>query len=393
MSKSFLPYDAKHPMLLPKDSPVSILILRDIHERIGHMGKNSMLSELRQKFWIPQVFSCIKKICSKCVICRRYQARVGEQYMADLPQERLRPNEKPFSHVGIDYFGPFEVKRGRATVKRYGVIFTCLTIRAVHLEVAHSLDTDSCINAIRRSIARRGQVKTIISDNGTNLVGAEKELRQELQKCEQEQIHRKMLQKGINWKFNPPSASHFGGVWERLIRTTRKILYSLLCQQNVRMDDEALQTLFCEVEYILNSRPLLRMSTDVNDDVLTPNHLLIYQNAENIPQGKYSKDDLYAQRRWRQIQYLTDIFWKRWSKDYLHTLQERQKWYTKRRNMEVNDIVLIVDSSPRNCWALGKVMSVFCDRKGLVRSAKVKTQNNVLHRPIHKLCLILEAEM
>lgn len=168
--------------------------------------------------------------------------------MADLPVERVTPDEPPFTNVGVDFFGPFEVKRGRSLIKRYAVIFTCLNIRAVHLEMAHTLNTDSCINAIRRFIARRGDVKVIRSDNGTNFVRAERELQEAVLSLNNRQIQTAALSKGITWLFNPPAGSHHGGVWERQIRTVRRILNALLHQQT--LDDEGLSTLLCEVEAI-----------------------------------------------------------------------------------------------------------------------------------------------
>ena len=262
LERATVSYEAKHPAIIPKESHIARLILEDVHKSVGHMGYNAVLSELRQKYWMPSIGSILKKVLSKCVTCQRYQARIGEQKMAELPADRLKADEPPFSCVGVDYFGPIDVKRGRSTVKRYGVIFTCLTSRAVHLEIAYSSDTDSCINAIRWFIARRGFVRSIRSDNGTNFVGAEREMREALQDLNDQRIHNSLLEKGVNWQFNPPAASHFGGVWERLIRTTRKVLYSVISHQNISLDDEALQTLFCKIENILNNRPLTRASKD-----------------------------------------------------------------------------------------------------------------------------------
>lgn len=201
----------------------------------------------------------------------------------NLPQDRVSPDEPPFTRVGVDLFGPFAVKRGRTTVKRYGVICTCLSVRAVHLEVASSLDTDSFVNALRRFIARRGQVSEVRSDNGTNFVGAERELREAIGKWNQAQINNTLIQKGIQWIFNPPSGSHHGGVWERLIRLVRKVLNSLLRTQNL---DEGLHTVLCEVEAIINSRPITKASTDPNDlEALTPNHLLLLKSKPSLPPG------------------------------------------------------------------------------------------------------------
>jgi hypothetical protein len=135
----------------------------------------------------------------------------------------------------MDFFGPFEIKQGRSVKKRYGVLFTCMTSRAVHIEIAKSLDTSSCINAIRRFIARRGSVKEITSDNGTNLVGANNEIRQTLRELDEGDIQNFATRRRIVWKFNIPAASHHGGVWERQIRTVRKILQAMLTEQHLKV--------------------------------------------------------------------------------------------------------------------------------------------------------------
>ena len=395
LNNSAIPYESKHPAILPgiEHSHVSNLILNNIHKLVGHLGRESMLATLRQKYWIVHANAAAKKITSKCIVCRKYQARVGEQKMADLPVDRVTPNEPPFTRVGIDYFGPFDVKRGRSSLKRYGVVFTCFATRAVHLEVAHSLDTDSCIGAIRRFIARRGNVKIMRSDNGTNLVGADRLMKEEIAKWNESKLKNQLSLKGIDWKFNPPSGSHFGGVWERMIRTVRKILYSLLQEQPVRLDDESLPTLFCEVEMIINNRPITTISDDVMDlEPLTPNHLLLHRPLCDLPTGIFDKTDNYARCRWRQIQYLADIYWKRWVKEYLPLLQERKKWCRPKRNVAVNDVVMIVDSGLRGSYTLGRVESVVEDKKGLVRIVNVKTKTTTLQRPIDKLVVLLEAD-
>ena len=385
-------YDAKHQVILPRQSRISALILEDTHKAVGHLGRSTTLAKLHEKFWIIGANQSIRKLLARCVICRKYQGRCGNQKMADLPPDRVHPDDPPFTHVGVDYFGPIEVKRGRGTVKRYGVLFTCLTSRAVHLEIAYSLDTDSCVNAIRRFIARRGQVKLIRSDNGSNLVGAARELKEGISSWNEEKFHKALHQQQITWQFNPPGGSHFGGVWERLIRSVRKILFSLLHEQmSWRLDDELLQTVFCEVEAILNSRPITMMSSDMNDlEVLTPNHLLLLQSGSSLPCGIFNSDDNYARRRWRQVQHIANRFWTRWAREYLPALQARQKWTRKQNNLKEGDIVLLVDSSPRSSWTLGRVLETIKDKKGLVRIVKVKTKTNILQRPVDKLCVILD---
>nr|XP_054770423.1 uncharacterized protein LOC129278240 [Lytechinus pictus] len=392
LERSALPLDAKHPVILPKESHVSELILRDVHERAGHSGRNYVLAVLREKYWLLSAGTAIRSMISKCVICRRQRGKMMNQRMADLPENRLLPDEPPFSKVGIDYFGPFEVKRGRRREKRYGVMFTCLTVRAIHLEVAHSLDTDSCISAIRRFIARRGNVKEILSDNGTNLVGAERELKREIDGWNTAKISADLLQRNVKWTFNPPTASHFGGVWERQIGTVRKLVLSIAKQQV--LSDESLLTLFCEIEGIVNNRPLTRVSDDVDDiEALTPNHLLLLNRKPHLPPTLTDKSDVYSKRRWRQVQYLADVFWRRWSREYLPQLQEREKWVSSHRNLQVGDLVLVADgNTPRNLWLLGRALKTFPDKKGFIRSAEIKTKNGMIVRPISKLCLILEGD-
>lgn len=219
LSRSDLTEEAKHPLLLPKVSPLSRLTIASIHRQIGHLGKNAILTNFREKYWIVGASTIIKNIISKCVICRKYQAPAMRQKMADLSMDRVTPENAPFTMVGIDFFGPFEIKQRRTVLKRYGAIFTCLKIRAVHLEIVHTMDTDSCINAIRRFMSRYGVPKFIRSDNGTNLVGAERELREQIQKFSETKLDNFMLDNNIDWEFNPPAASNFGGVWERLIRS------------------------------------------------------------------------------------------------------------------------------------------------------------------------------
>lgn len=226
LSRMAMPESRKHPVVLPKHHHVSKLVLKHIHEQLGHCGRNHMLAKLRQQYWITAANSLARKICHECIFCRRLHSSLGEQKMADLPKERITPDLPPFTFAGADFFGPIIVKRGRSDIKRYGVIFTCLSTRAIHLEIANSLDTDSCINAIRRFISRRGQVQLIRSDNGTNLTSADRELKNAIKEWNQSnKLQVALQQKGIQWTYNPPAASHFGGVWERLIKQVKQTLH------------------------------------------------------------------------------------------------------------------------------------------------------------------------
>ena len=388
LENALIDYDAKHPIILPYRDHVTDLIISQHHQKTGHLGQEYVLSSLRHQYWVIKGRSAVRRVISGCFLCKKLGAVRGEQLMGDLPKERLMSEEPPFTHVGVDYFGPLYVRQGRSNVKRYGCLFTCLAVTAVHIEVVHSLDTDGFINALRRFVSLRGCPTTIFSDNGTNFRAGEKELRESLSEWNQTTIYDFLRQKKIIWKFNPPGASHMGGAWERIIRSIRKILKALLGQQLVT--DEMLQTLMAEVAGILNSRPLTPVSSDPKDlEPLTPNHLLLLRSNPSLPVGSFGKEDSYSKRRWRQVQYISDIFWKRWLKEYLPTLQERAKWMKPRRSLEIGDLVLIADENVhRGKWPLGKVVDVFRGKDGYVRSAKVQTSLTVLTRPVTKSCFL-----
>ncbi|XP_033121384.1 uncharacterized protein LOC117120470 [Anneissia japonica] len=255
-----------------------------------------------------------------------------------------------------------------------------------HFEVANTLDTSSFINAMRRFVARRGMPKQMRSDDSGNFVREERELREAIGKWNQQQIHNYLLQRQIVWKFNPPTVSHHGGVWERNIRTVRKVLKSLIKEQP--LDDEGLITLLCEVESIVNGRSITKVSDDPKDaEPLTPNHLLLLRAGSKVPPVHFVREDMYSNKRWRQIQYLSNVFWRRSLKEYLLSLQHRTKWHSIKPNLKVDDIVLILDENvPRSSWPLGRIVEVFTNsRDGLLRSAKVKTQSSTFVKPITKI--------
>ena len=324
-----------------------------------------------------------------------------EQQMAPIHQSRLATDQPCFSNTGCDYFGPYFVTNGRKTEKRYGVVFTCMTTRATHLEMSYDMSTNSFINTLRRFIARRRHIKTLTSDNGSNLRGAERELRVQIEAWNQSHIEKWLHQSEIEWKFNPVGASHYGSAWEREIRTIRKIFSSSLIDNTRRLDDESLLTLFCEIEYILNNKPLIELSSNPDDfEALTPNHLLLSRLGACLPPCSYDEKDSSHKRQWRRVQHCADVFWQRWKREYLTTLQVRQKWTCKKPNLKPGDLVLVTDVSlPRNQWPLGRISRVVVSNDGLCRAAFV-TINKYrdsdvtrlgtieIERPIVKLVLL-----
>ena len=262
-------------------------------------------------------------------------------------------------------------------------------MRAIHIEVLHSLESTSFINAFQCFISRRGMPKLIRSDNGTNYKGAEKELRRCFEDFNsQKQIKNFMLRNEIKWIFNTPNAPHHGGVWERQIQSIKKTLTAVPGVKLLTMNDEMLTTFLCLVESIINDRPITHNPDDPRDnEALTPNHLL-FLRAGPRALGFFEGTDLYR-RQWRQVQWLASIFWKRWLREYVPNLQIRGKCGQSVQNIKVDDLVLLVDEqTPRSVWPMGRVIEAIKGRDNLVRTVKVKTRQNVLTRPITKVVLL-----
>ena len=401
----------KYPVILPKDSHVTDLIMKHCHSKIHHQGRNITLNAIRSHgFWIVKGTTLVAKLLSNCVTCRKVRHPTCVQKMADLPHDRIEISS-PFSYSAVDYFGPFFIKEGRREQKRYGVLFTCMSTRAVHLETAISLNTDSFINAYRRFVSRRGPCIQLRSDHGSNFIGTTTELNNALKEMDTKKIGNVLMKDNceyITFKMNPPNASHMGGVWERQIKSVRNILNVLLSDHSRILNDECFRTFMCEAENIINGRPLTYDA--INDpflEPLTPNHFLLTTKSKVLlpPPGNFVENDKFSKKSWRRVQYLLEQFWRRWQREYLQSIQPRQKWLTLRENIETDDICLIKDYTlPRNHWSLGRVVEVMVDDLGLTRKVKLILPSQLngrgermgpiktLERPIHNLVLIVKAE-
>ena len=396
----------KHPVVLPRKGNLTVAAIRWMHQRIEHSGRYTTLNELRVNgYWVINGSSMVRLIISKCVTCRYLRGRSGEQKMADLPQERLSESP-PFTYCGVDMFGPFTIKERRSELKRYVILFTCFSSRAIHLETTITMETDSFINALRRFIGRRGSIRSMRSDNGGNFVGAGNELKKALSELDHDKIRGFLQTEGadwIEWERNPPAASHMGGVWERQIRSVRSILSSLMKTHGHMLNDESFRTLIVEAEAIVNSRPLTvdSLSDPDSPNPLSPTNILTLKpKVTQGPPGVFQNADLYCRKRWRRVQHLANEFWLRWRREFLLTLQTREKWTGEKRNFVKGDIVLVKDEDVRrNQWPMAKVVDVYPSSDGMVRSVKVRmgtkdgnSKVSLLDRPITKLVLLLESE-
>ena len=209
LDRSTLNHDEKHPMILPSNHPFTVAVIRHYHEIFMHSSIERTLTEIRSQYWILRGREAVKKIANRCFLCRKAHSQPQPSIMAALPPHRLQSFAPPFTKTGLYFFGPLQVIVNRRSQKRYGCLFTCLVTRAVHLEVTHTLSTDSFLLAVRRFISRRGPPVTIFSDNGTNIVGGERELREGINNLHQEKIENVLAAKHIEWRFSPPSAPPF----------------------------------------------------------------------------------------------------------------------------------------------------------------------------------------
>ena len=394
-----VPTNEKHPVIIPKNSHLAVLLIRYYHEKVQHQGRHFTEGAVRLAgYWIIGYKRLVCSIIQKCVKCRKLRQDVSSQKMSDLPADRVQP-APPFTFVGVDTFGPWEVtarrtRGGYANSKRWAILFTCLTSRAVHIEVTEELSSSAFINAFRRFLAIRGDVKEIRSDQGTNFVGATTDLGIDVVKVGVDPVQTFLHDKGILWTFNPPHSSHMGGVWERMIGVTRRILDSMLGDLNTtHLTHEVLTTFMAEVSAIINARPLVPISSDPDcPEILTPAMLLTQKCSTPV---QYNYQPVSPKVQWKYVQALSDTFWKRWRTEYLQTLQNRRKWQADVPNLKHGDVVLLKDCSVhRNNWPMGVITRVFPSEDGRVRKAEVRVVSresgcSLFVRPISQLILLV----
>ncbi|XP_055622958.1 uncharacterized protein LOC129766451 [Toxorhynchites rutilus septentrionalis] len=383
----FASYEAKYQVILPRKHPITFLITDWYHRRFRHGNKESIVNEMRQRFEISKLRTLVKKVMARCVWCHVMKTKPKSPPMASLPDARVSTFVRPFTFVGLDYFGPVFVRVGRNQAKRWVALFTCLTIRAVHLEVVHTLSTESCIMAVKRFVARRGSPAVFYTDNATCFHCADKELQSQVD-IRNRALASTFTSSQTSWKFIPPAAPHMGGAWERLVRSV-KIAVGTIIDAPRKPDDETLETVLYDAEAMINSRPLTYIPLeDADQEALTPNHFLLGSSSgikiEPVETGNRS----ILRSSWKLAQHITDEFWRRWVKEYLPVITRRCKWFEETKNIGVEDLVLVVNGTGRNQWIRGRVEQVFSGRDGRVRQAMIRTATGVLRRPVVKLAIL-----
>lgn len=383
--------EMKNPILLSNDCALSKLIVLNAHLKTLHGGHQLTLNFVRQKFWIVRVKNIIKTVITKCIPCFKQKAKPLVPFMANLPNFRVKPS-RPFLTSGVDFAGPFTMKlypgRCKRTCKSYVCLFVCTVTKAIHLELVTDLTSAAFIAAFRRFTARRGHCKEIWSDRGTNFVGASRELDLAFRDSKSQmvtEISELLANDQTQWKFIPPGAPHFGGIWESGVKSVKGHLKRVIGQTFLTYEE--LSTLLSQVEACVNSRPLTLVNSTLDEPPLTPGHFLVGEPLIGVPEPSFVDFKLNNLNRWNMIQRMVQCLWQRWQNEYLTTLQHRYKWNKNQPDVAIGTVVLVKDDRlPPGKWLLGRIIRKHPGPDGITRVVTLQYKDNTFKRPIAKLC-------
>ena len=395
-------YDVEELTILDPCHAYTKLVLKDVHDQ-DHSGDDRVVWKSRTRYWIPNARREVRKIRKNCYRCRLLVKKSAQQLMAPLPSTRVLPTPA-WTYTSLDLFGPIEhhdMVRKRLKEKCWGLIFTCMVSRAVHLDLTQAYDTDALLQAIRRFMSLRGCPKEFLSDQGSQMVACHKEVAVMLELLDWSFVDGWCSRKGISWKFVPPQGQHMNGVTESLIRVTKDHLKQVI--DGKRLTFVETQTVLFEVSQVMNSRPLGVYSRPGSDPLdggpITPNHLLLGRATGVIPELKF--ENVSKVKRMKFLYSIVVEFWEKWRIVVFHSLVPQFKWHRTQRNVQIGDVVLLKEEEARVAdYKLGMVIGIKSSKDGLVRSVKVRCLNRIenrftvsyLDRPIHKLCVIVPVE-
>jgi hypothetical protein len=392
IERSHLPDCSKHPIIIEGDSHLAKLIVADAHDKTLHGGQQLTCYYVRTKYWITKLKHIVRSHIHDCVPCIRYAAKTRDQLMGQLPSCRVTPH-KPFLHSGVDYAGPINIRvskgRGQRSYKGYICLFICMATRAVHIEAVSDLTTEGFLAAFKRFVARRGRCNHLWSDNGSNFIGAAKELKILLSSERSSfanDVASSLANNGTEWHFIPPHAPNFGGLWEAGIKSTKHHLRRIIGDSTLTYEE--LATVLSQIEACLNSRPISQVSIDPDDDApLTPGHFLVGEPLLMPPDRNYVESQTNNLRRWQLTQRMVQHFWKKWSQEYLTTFFQRYKWKTKSLELKIGDIVLVKeDHLPPTKWLYGRVVNTHPGKDNVTRVVTLRYKGSLIQRPTSKLC-------
>ncbi|UYV73927.1 hypothetical protein LAZ67_11001490 [Cordylochernes scorpioides] len=364
------------PILLPSDHFLVSLLIRWNHETHGHAGLQTLLGILRENYWILRSRKTVKKIINQCIRCKRFTATPATVESTSLPEDRVR-DAAVFEIVGVDLTGHLILKNKK---KAWIVIFTCAVYRGVHLELVTSLSMEAFLQAFRRFIARRGRPLIVYSDNGTNFKG----MANALKKIDFSRLKCDPTLKNITWKFIPPGAPWWGGWWERLIGMMKQLLFRILGQTSLGYEE--LSTVMCDVESLMNTRPLTYLTEESEDLApLTPSLFLHEVREVGVPDLDLI-DNQTLSRKYQYIKRAREDLRERFRIEYFGFLRQETRRLKTTIPFKVGDMVLIgQESLKRLHWPLARIIQLYPGKDGLVRVAKVKTSSGDKIRPIQKL--------
>ncbi|XP_039303429.1 uncharacterized protein LOC120357331 [Solenopsis invicta] len=308
-------FDACHPILLPRSDNLTRLIIEHEHVRNLDVGTQAIMASVRQRYWPLAIRLTTRKIIQNCITCFKAKPRQSEAIMGSLPASRVT-GYRPFFRCGIA--GPVILRerkrRNSRNHKAYIAIFVCSTTKAVHIELVSDLTTEAFLGAFRRFISRRGRPAHMFSDNGTTFVGAQNRLSEFYKIYNERQIQsdikRFLYDQEISWNFIPPNTPHFGGLWEAAVKSAKFHMARII--GNAHLTFEEMQTLLCEIEAILNSRPMTPLSSDPNDlEYITPGHFLVGRALNSSPYSDLSNVPENRLVRWQRVEQLRQHFWQR----------------------------------------------------------------------------------
>nr|XP_022914664.1 uncharacterized protein LOC111425114 [Onthophagus taurus] len=381
LANTDLTFSRKHQIILPSKHKLTELIIRHKHLENLHAGVQTLLSIIRLEYWPVNGKNVIKKILRSCTICFRVKPRFIFPKMGMLPKERTTP-VRPFTNVGVDYAGPILIKDGKLRNRRFIKSYVCLFVT--------DLTSDTFLNAFKRFVGRRGLCRCLYSDNATNFKGAKNLMYANLEDLAKDpDISNYFRDKGVIWHFIPARSPHFGGIWEAAVKRVKYHLMRTIGDE--RLTYETFSTVLIQIESIVNSRPLLPLCSDPQDlELLTPGHFLIGTALLAVPEVDVSEIPVNRLTNYKQLQKLHQSFWKRWSLEYLHTLQQRTKWRFDREDLvKVGSMVLLKDDNlPPRQWRTGRIEELHPGPDGRVRVVKIHTSGGTVSRSVHRVCVL-----
>ncbi|EZA52947.1 hypothetical protein X777_07643, partial [Ooceraea biroi] len=313
LGRASIPLAQQHPILLASH-PLVRLIVEQAHRRALHAGLQLTLGTARQDFWIIRARSLVRSVVHRCVVCVRNRAVIPSQLMGELPAVRVSAPTRCFVHTGLDYAGPVHVRasagRGIVTRKAYIALFICLATRAVHLELVSDYSTTAFLSAFTRFCSRRGLPNSVYSDNGTTFVGADREMTLAYRNALQDpDFLNSTASDKVSWHFVPPSAPHFGGLWEAEIKSVKHHLRRVLGSHTLTYEE--FTTLLYKVEACLNSRPIAPLNDSIDDfEFLTPGHFLVGSAITTHPEPSLINLRENRLTRWQVVSQISERFWK-----------------------------------------------------------------------------------